>query len=84
MRTEDAAAYFGTVTRLAKLLGISRTAIYLWGEVVPPLRQYQIEFLSRGHLKADPELRRAAPAEWVDQAMSARASFYARRKMRAS
>ena len=33
------------VERLAAALGISRQAIYMWGDEVPALRRYQIEEL---------------------------------------
>ena len=84
MLTRDAASYFGSVSRLARLLRVSRVAVYMWSDRPPGLRQLQIERLSGGRLKADPEFKPKASTDWVHQAMSARASFYARRKMRAS
>lgn len=43
MRTKDAIEEFGNnVRELAQALGITREAIYQWGEKVPPLRAYEI------------------------------------------
>ena len=70
MRTIDALAYFGSQKRLADLLGISRIAVHKWGEFVPEARQLRIEVMSRGNVKADAHLRRAAPAGWVSSAQS--------------
>lgn len=60
MRTKDAIKYFkGPSNLAAKLrrqdgrLGINRQAIYGWGEYPPVGRQYEIEVLTDGELKAD-------------------------------
>lgn len=45
----------GTQESLAKALGISQGSVSLWGERPPELRQLQIEALTAGRLKADPE-----------------------------
>lgn len=45
MNTQDAIDAFGSPLRLADALGITRAAIYQWGETVPPLREYQIREL---------------------------------------
>jgi len=48
VKTEDAIEQFGSPLGLATALGITRAAIYQWGDTVPPLRAYQIqELLSR-------------------------------------
>lgn len=77
MLTRDAVAYFGSVSRLARLLGVSRVAIYLWRERVPPLRQFQIECLTRD-LKAESRYKPRSSDEWVDKRKSARARFMSR------
>jgi transcriptional repressor of cell division inhibition gene dicB len=43
--------HFGGTPQLAKLLNISRTAIYKW-KAIPEGRAYQIEILSNGKFKA--------------------------------
>ncbi|MCO7217871.1 MULTISPECIES: Cro/CI family transcriptional regulator [Halomonas] len=55
MTTADAIKYFGgKKIDLARAIGVSPSAITQWGEDVPTLRQYQIERLSKGKLKARP------------------------------
>ena len=51
MRTDDAIKHFGTVLALAEALGVTRHAIYQWGEYVPALRQYELQELTGGVLK---------------------------------
>jgi hypothetical protein len=53
MKTSEAVARFGSVRGLAEALGVTEQAIYLWGEYPPALRQYEIEELTRGKLKAE-------------------------------
>ena len=45
MKTEDAIKLFKGVRPLAEALGITREAIYQWGDSVPALRVYQIKDL---------------------------------------
>ncbi len=77
MTTKQAIQFFRSATRLAALGGVARAKLYVWGEYPPPRRQYQIEFLTRGRLKAEAELRRPAPDEWVDPVISARSKYHA-------
>lgn len=56
MKTKDAISYFGSQAELARALGISRQSVKGWGTKVPLARQYQIERLTAGKLKA-PEVR---------------------------
>lgn len=57
MRTSDALAFFGgSKPALADALGIKVPSIYEWGEFPPPLRQIQIEHLTGGTLKAEPDV----------------------------
>jgi len=51
MKTKSAADFFGSKKRLAEALGISPSAVTMWGDDVPELRQYQIERLTRGKVK---------------------------------
>ena len=53
--TKTAAAHFGSKPRLAKALGLTKSAVYLWGDVVPEGRAYQIESLTRRKLRVDPQ-----------------------------
>ena len=52
MKTADAIAAFGGVNKLAAALKIWPQSIYQWGEYVPESRQYQIQVLTKGKLKA--------------------------------
>lgn len=51
MKTKSAADFFGSKKKLAEALGISPSAVTMWGDDVPDLRQYQIERLTRGKVK---------------------------------
>ena len=53
MKTQDAIKYFGTASRLARALGIERQAVSAWGEKIPSGRQFQIEVITKGKLKAE-------------------------------
>lgn len=53
MKTKDVIDHFGSVIEAAKAIGISRPAIYMWGQTVPEKRQFHIEVLTNGKLKAD-------------------------------
>lgn len=52
MNMTDAIKYFGSKTKLAAALGISPSAVTMWGETVPESRQYQLQVLTKGKLKA--------------------------------
>ena len=54
MTKDEAIAEFGTQAKLAEALGMTQGSVSLW-EKVPPLRQLQIEALTGGKLRADPE-----------------------------
>lgn len=53
MQTRKAIEHFGSTRKLAQALGITPQAINQWGAVVPKLRQYEIERVTDGKLKAD-------------------------------
>jgi DNA-binding transcriptional regulator YdaS (Cro superfamily) len=52
MKKSEAVAFYGTQAALAKALGIEPAAVSQWIEI-PEVRQYQIEVLTGGVLKAD-------------------------------
>jgi transcriptional repressor of cell division inhibition gene dicB len=52
MTKEEVINHFGSVANLARALKISTQAIYDWGSDVPEARQYQIQVLTNGELKA--------------------------------
>lgn len=54
MKTQDAIHHFGTQSALKKALNLkARQTIHAWGEFPPIGRQYQIEVLTEGRLKAE-------------------------------
>ncbi|WP_081008795.1 Cro/CI family transcriptional regulator [Pseudomonas savastanoi] len=44
--------FYGSIPALAKALKITYEAVRQWGEEIPELRQYQLEKLTNGKLKA--------------------------------
>jgi DNA-binding transcriptional regulator YdaS (Cro superfamily) len=56
MKTQAAIQHYGSQTALAAALGISQASVAVWGEIVPPLRQLQLERLTEGALKAAPDV----------------------------
>lgn len=55
MKLSEAVAHFGTEAEMARKLGIKPQAVYQWGDKVPMRRQYQIQLMTKGKLKADPD-----------------------------
>lgn len=53
MNTDQAVAHFGSKKKLADALGISPGAVTLWKNVIPLLRQYQIQTVTDGALQVD-------------------------------
>lgn len=54
MKTQDAINFFGSQVALKKALNLkARQTIHAWGEYPPPGRQFQIEVLTNGKLKAE-------------------------------
>lgn len=52
MKTVDVITYFGSAKELAAALDIKVPSIYGWGEDVPQRRQYELERITEGKLKA--------------------------------
>ncbi len=55
MKTKEAIKYFGSVKRLADVLGIWPQVIYTWGDEPPMARQYELEVKTKGDPKAQDE-----------------------------
>ncbi|MGY3909641.1 Cro/CI family transcriptional regulator [Aeromonas piscicola] len=53
MQKHDVLEHFGSITAIAKAIGISHAAVSKWDETIPKGRAYQIEVLTDGKLKAD-------------------------------
>lgn len=55
MTTRDAIKHYGGVSALARALGIDRRSVWKWGDRPPTGRQYELEVLTAGTLRADRE-----------------------------
>jgi len=53
MLTKDVISHFGDISKAARAIGCTRGAIYAWGEHPPRLRQYDIERITGGLLRAE-------------------------------
>lgn len=53
MKKNEAISHFGSQAALARALGVHRAAVNAWGDHIPIGRQYQLEILTNGQLKAD-------------------------------
>ena len=53
MNVDEAISYFGDRKKMAENLGVSLYVTYRWDKKLPMLRQFQIERMSDGKLKAD-------------------------------
>lgn len=51
MLVKEAIEHYGSVTKLAQALGVSRQCIYLWDEFVPDLQAYKLYVLTKGQLR---------------------------------
>lgn len=54
MNKKVAIDYFGSAAKLAKALGVSRSAVSQWDDTIPLLRAYQIEKITNGRLFVGP------------------------------
>lgn len=63
MRKQDVIHHFGSVGAVAAALGITSQAVSMWPEAVPLMRQYEIERLTDGQLRAYTPKPTADPAE---------------------
>ena len=55
MDYKDLINYFGGASKAGKALGVCRQGVYKWQDGIPELRQYQIEAVTGGALRADRE-----------------------------
>lgn len=56
MYTKDAVTYFKGKARLAAALHITPSAVSQWGTRIPMLRQYELQVITAGKLKAEPPI----------------------------
>jgi hypothetical protein len=55
MRLDDVIQHFDTAAAASRALNIKQPSLAEWSERIPALRQLQIEELTHGELRADPE-----------------------------
>lgn len=61
MNTQDVIKHFGSIKKVAEVLNITHVqSVYQWGDKVPKGRQFELELLTKGKLKADPKKPAAA------------------------
>lgn len=53
MKTVDVVRFFGSKSKVAKELQLTKQAVGQWGEIVPELRQLQIELITSGQLRSE-------------------------------
>lgn len=64
MTKSEVIAYFGSSAAVAKRLHrISAAGVRRWPEKVPRGRQFELESVTNGDLKVDPDLLSSAPRE---------------------
>ena len=61
MKTADAITLFGSRSEIARLLGIKKQSVQLWGEEVPDLRQFQLYELQAFMQKPGPPILEVDP-----------------------
>ena len=52
MRKNDVINHFGSMTKAAEVLGLTKSAVSQWPDEIPQRRAYEIEKLTNGKLKA--------------------------------
>jgi hypothetical protein len=56
MRKSDVVAHFGSQSRVARALNITRSAVNRWPDVIPEGVAYKLQVVTAGHLRVDPLL----------------------------
>lgn len=56
MTTYEAISLYGTQKKLADALGITQSAVSMWGEFPPDKQQMRLERLTRGRLRAETDV----------------------------
>lgn len=55
MTTAEVVEFFGSKAAVAKALGIKLPSVSEWGDEPPRARQYQLQVMTKGKLKASPK-----------------------------
>lgn len=63
MKTADVVRHFGNRVKTAKALGVTKSAVSQWGEVVPERIAYKTQIITGGALRVDPSVYSSSHAE---------------------
>lgn len=56
MRKSDVLSHFNSTKAVCKALGITKSAVSQWGDVIPEGTAYKLQFITGGILRVDPNL----------------------------
>lgn len=56
MKTVHLVQWFGTKEKIARFVGITPSAVSMWGEYPPPLHQLLFEHVTESRLRAEPDV----------------------------
>lgn len=56
MKKESVVSHFGSMANVARALGIARSSVSGWGDLVPEKRAVRIERMTNGALTYDPTI----------------------------
>lgn len=59
----DVISFFGGIIRIAKVLGISHSAVCQWGNIIPEKNALRLSQITDGKLAYDESLYRSAPKQ---------------------
>lgn len=54
MTTQEVIEFFGSKAEISRALGCTKACVSMWGDEPPRSRQWQIQVLTKGKLKANP------------------------------
>lgn len=58
MKKDDVIEHFGTLEKVATVLGISVSAVSQWGDIIPEKNAYRLQEITEGKLKVKHSLYR--------------------------
>jgi len=56
MRTDDVLSFYGSRTAAARAIGITRAAVWQWGDIVPAISAMKYARVTGGRLKFNPSV----------------------------
>lgn len=58
MYKKDVLKHFGTVSEVAKAVGVSMAAVSQWGEIIPEKNAYRLQQVTKNKLRVDEKMYR--------------------------